>query len=380
MQTCKALIISFCSHKNEPRVFKEILALRDYFDIRELSFAPSGLTNNFIKINWKNTTNLLEKISLFPSMFFGNINKYLKRYFIEEYNKLINEHYDIIISNDIRPCPLAFSISKGSPVFIDLAEYHPKLYDDKIKWRLFFEKGTYNLCKEYLPKAAGCFTVSKNIANKYYNEFNVRPTLVYNAPLFVDIPPSVTKHDQIRLVHHGLCAEGRHIEVMFSLMEKLDSRFELHLYLVGFGDYYDRIKMLSHKFSNIFWHEPVPMEKISVEMNKYDIGLFMLPANTFNHDNTLASKFFEFIQSRLVTAVWPTKSMKKMIDKYDTGFYTKTFSVDDMALRINKLTNEDINRYKANSDSAARKLTGEISIKIIRDSILDVLHGRSGLC
>jgi len=370
----KLLLVSFCDLENDPRPYKQIQALKNDFDITELALGPSEHAFDFKKVVWKEKASLWEKTRWFPSMLAGNLYPYLSRYTTDAGAELAATRFDAVIVHDIRPCPLAFSLCGDAPVIIDLHEYLPREYDDDLWWRYFFQKGTHALCAEYLPRAAACMTISRFVADAYAEEFGIRPSVVYNAPLYQDLQPSPLQEGKLRLVHHGLCARGRFIENMFDLMEKLDQRFELHLYLVGNDAYYDAMRARAESCSNIYWHKPVPMKNLAAETNRYDIGLFMLSANTFNHNNALPNKLFEFIQARLVTAVWPTNGMKHIIDKYHTGFYTERFSVDEMATALNALTKDDILRYKAAGDRAAHLLTGEISMQKIINIVASVLR------
>lgn len=367
------LLISFSPLLNDPRPYKQIEALKDVFSITELAYAPSRNPMYFEQIVNVPKASPLQKALWLPHMLCGNIRPYISRYSCPAEKKLALQHFDLIIVHDIIPAPLAFRIRGNAPVLFDLHEYLPRQYDDNLRWKLLFQRGVYALCRDYLPLGSAWLTVSELIAEEYQREFGIHPVVTYNAPKFSNLTPSPVLPSRIRMVHHGYCAEGRSLETMFDLMNKLDERFELHLYLVGTGKYYESFKSQAQAHCNIIWHDPVAMTELSRETNKYDIGLFMLPANTFNHDNTIANKLFEFIQARLLTAVWPTKGMRNIVDSYKTGFYTEKFSTEEMAHRLMSLTAESIKEYKNNSHKAASILTGEYSMKKIREVALSLV-------
>jgi glycosyltransferase involved in cell wall biosynthesis len=368
------LLVSFCSLLNDPRPYKQIEALKEHFYITELACGPSRSPDCFEKIVNIPRASFLQKVLWLPYMLSGNLHPYFSRYSCPAENRLIQQHFDLVIVHDIAPAPLAFRIAQNSPVIFDLHDYLPRLYEDNLRWRLLFQRGIYALCREYLPQGSAWLTASEQMAAEYQREFGIQPIVTYNTPRFCDLAPSPVQPSRIRMVHHGQCAKGRSLENMLELMSKLDERFELHLYLVGEDEYYESFKRRAQACPGVIWHAPVPMTELSRETNKYDIGLFMLPANTFNHDNTIANKFFEFIQARLLTAVWPTKAMKHIIDIYKTGFYTSEFSVDEMARRLMELTVEDITAYKHNSNAAANILTGERSMEKIQKVALSLVN------
>lgn len=375
MNTAKKnlLLLSFTPLLNDPRPYKHIEALKDFFEITELAYAPSREPMRFEKIETVPHASVFQKMLWLPHMLRGDIRPYISRYICPAEKQLAQQKFDLVLIEDIAPAPLAFRIAGNAPVIFDLQEYLPRQYDDNLRWKLLFQRGVYALCREYLPRGSAWLTVSELIAEEYQREFGISPVVTYNAPMFCNLDPSPVLPSRIRMVHHGSCAEGRSLETMFDLMNKLDERFELHLYLVGEGSYYESFKSQAQTYSNIVWHDPVAMTELSREINKYDIGLFMLPANTFNHDNTIANKLFEFIQARLLTAVWPTKGMKRIIDIYKTGFYTADFSVDEMARRLLELTGETIIACKNNSNTAANILTGERSMEKLRKMALPLV-------
>lgn len=368
------LLISYTALHNDPRPFKQILALREHFTITEVALAPSPYAERFIQLTDIPKSPLCQKISRLFHLLRGDMRPYNARYTWSFEKELAQEHFDLVIVHDILLAPFAFRLAGRTPVLFDLHEYLPRQYENDWRWRLLFQRGIHALCREYLPKGRAWLTVSETIAEEYQREFGIHPQVTYNAPLYCAQEPSSVTSSRIRMVHHGVCAKGRLLESMFELMHKLDERFELHLYLVGKGAYYEAFRQRAQSCSRVVWHDPVPMPKIAREINQYDIGLFMLPANTFNHDQAIANKLFEFIQGRLLTAVWPTKGMKCIIDTYKTGFYTTDFSVEEMADRLLALTAEEITAFKRNSHEAAQILTGEHSMEKIQKLALSLVE------
>ena len=368
------LLISFTALHNDPRPHKQILALREHFTITEVALAPSPYAERFIQLTYIPKSRPWQKITRLFHLLLGNMRPYNARYAWAFEQELAQEHFDLVIVHDIDLAPLAFRLAGTTPVLFDLHEYLPRQYENDWRWKLLFQRGIYSLCRDYLPKGSAWLTVSEPIASEYAREFGIQPLVTYNAPMYCALQPSPVIPSRIRLLHHGCCARGRSLEGMLELMQKLDKRFELHLYLVGKGAYYEAFKRRAQNVPRVIWHDPVPMSKLAGEINKYDIGLFMLPANTFNHDQAMPNKLFEFIQGRLLTAVWPTRGMKHIIDAYKTGFYTTEFSVDQMAARLMALTAEEIAVFKRNSHAAAHILTGERSVEKIRELALSLVE------
>ena len=151
-------------------------------------------------------------------------------------------------------------------------------------------------------------------------------------------------------------------------MQKLGRRFHLNLYLVDYNkSYLNHLKNLSKESKNITFHEPVKTEFISKEINKHDIGVYMLNDDSFNMKYALPNKFFEFIQARLAIAIWPSPEMSKIIDEHNLGWVTTDREVKSMASLLNNLSPKDIFDAKSNSHNASKKFSSEFSFSQIRN-------------
>ena len=88
-------------------------------------------------------------------------------------------------------------------------------------------------------------SVSTGICEAYKKNFGVDPLLYRSTPNSHDLVPSVAKDNQIRMVHHGIANRNRQLQKMISLMDYLDDRFTLDMYLTGSPKYIDYLKSLA---------------------------------------------------------------------------------------------------------------------------------------
>lgn len=72
-------------------------------------------------------------------------------------------------------------------------------------------------------------------------------------------------------------------------------------------------------------------------------------------------------------AVWPNPEMKKIVNGYGCGIVSKSFSLYEMADRLNSLTAHEIYRYKKNCHEAAKELCAEKN----REKFLAIIEGVS---
>lgn len=366
----KLLLVSFTDLTNDPRPYKEWLCLHKHFEITELAYASGGRSDHFFAVH-NNSPSIFKKIVWGSALLAGKYRPYLQRYSTSAFSYLHSIKFDMVIAHNINTCPLAFSLAKEAPVLIDLHEYLPGECEESFKWRLLFQRPVFNLCKYFLPRAAALLTPSEGVAKKYANEFKVDSAVNYNAPPFVSQGPSPVE-DRISLVHHGVAAKERCTDKLLDLMDHLEDRFHLHLYMVGTDDFYRRIRDRALKHPRISWHDPVPMPTLSRALNPYDIGIAILPPSNSNHELTIGNKIFEFIQARLAIVAWPTVGIKHLLEKYGVGICSEEASVESMAQIINSLAPKDIMQFKKASDVAARELTAEKSMQVIARTILDI--------
>lgn len=366
------LLVSFTPLDNEPRPAKQILLLRERYNIFELAYSPSPYADHFYRIDTPKKGSIQQKLQWFFGILRGNLHAYVKRYTTLGHPELEATPFDLVFAHNVYTCPLAFQYAKGCPVIVDLHEYLPEERSENLRWRLIFQRGIVNLCHEYLPQAAATLTTSEELATLYRKNFGISPTVNFNAPPFEHLSPSPVDKI-IHIVHHGVASPSRNLIELIELMDTIHERYHLHLYLVGSGDYYEAVRQRALAHPRVHWHNPVPLKEISTTINQYDIGIHLLAPCNLNHDLTIGNKFFEYIQARLAVAVWPTTSMSRLLKQYPVGFVTPEPTVKSMAAALNALTTEEIIAFKQQSDSVAPLFTAEESIRQIDCAVRQAL-------
>jgi hypothetical protein len=176
-------------------------------------------------------------------------------------------------------------------------------------------------------------------------------------------------------VHHGNANPNRKIENYLDLMEMLDNRFTLDLYLMPRDpSYLARIKRKAETLERVTVHDPIPMQELVSVCNRYDIGIFFQEPLNFNLKHSLPNKVFEFVQARLAIAVTPLPEIKKLVNKNGIGIVSDDFGLESMAKRLNKLDKQEIENYKRNSDIAAKVLNSEKNLKQLDGIIIGILN------
>lgn len=372
----KILIISASDLKNDPRVYRQIEFLKEEYDIITFGLENPEIDKvKFVKLRINKLFFTRLAILFFRIFrFYDALEKYwIKNKMIVEDNTFFKENFDLIIANEIETLPIAFKCFNKTKILLDLHEYAPREFEDRLSWRILHQKYAIHQCKKYFKDCDSITTVCEGIADEYEKNFNVKASVITNAARYYDMHPWNT-NDKIKIIHHGAAISSRKIEDMIEVMKYTDDRFTLDLMLTPVQKkYYEKLTDLTKDLKNVNIIPPVEMKDIVEKINGYDIGLFLLPPTNFNYDYALPNKFFEFIQARLAIAIGPSPEMSNIVKKYDLGIISKSFSAIDMAEELNSLTLEKINYCKMQSDKNAYILSQEENKNKLKEIVYNLI-------
>ena len=279
--------------------------------------------------------------------------------------KTNNIQYDFIFIENIKLLPLLMHLSYKNKVIFDAREYYTRQNESNYIFSRFEYYYLYYLLKKYLPKCDYVLTVSQGLATEYKREFGINPILLRSTPVYHEIQVSETNYDEIKLVHHGVANTNRNLHNLIDIVNNLDSRFSLDLYLGGKSREISRLKSLIKDNVRIRVLNHVPFDEIIPTLSNYDIGLAYYYPTGFNIKHALPNKFFEFIQARLAVLTGPSPDMKDLLDKYGCGFVSEKFSNQSVINLLNNLSVEQIDEAKRASDEAAKVLCWEEESKVL---------------
>jgi len=364
------LIIKFSRLENQPRIYRQIHFLKDFYNVVTAGFnEPRNRNSRHINIKIPITKSGL------PDKFFWNLP--LINTFLKSLTDLGKQTFDLVIAHDPFTLPLSFMLAKksGAKVLLDAHEYTPRQYEDQWIHRYFFMKIWDLLCRQYLPKTDAIITVCKGIAEEYNKNYGVHCEVITNASYYSDLKPQTSNENRIKIIYHGAVHPSRRTEDMISLIDHLDDRFHLDLMLVKDSSrYFRKLSELAESHPRVTIRDPAPMPNIPETINAYDIGLFLLSPETFSYRMALPNKLFEFIQGRLAIAIWPSPEMAKIVNEYDCGIVSEDFTIESMAKQLNSLSTKDIKKFKMNSHKAAGYLCAENNKDILLNMVEKLLR------
>jgi hypothetical protein len=378
----KILILAYSDLNHDARVARQINFLAERYQLTIACFdSPKDLMHEVF---------LIKRIK--PSFFQKVIGSVflLTRLFEFAYNiiydypllrqLLKSRTFDLIIANDIESLPLAIKIKKTEKILFDAHEFAPRHFEDKMVWRIFFQRFNKYLCKKYLPLVDQMITVGTGLANEYAANYPVKPIVVTNANWYASLTPTPVDEKKIRLIHHGAANPSRQLEIMIEMMSYLDNRFTLDLMLLTPSiankktrSYLDSLKALIKDNPRIRIVPAVKSAEVVIFIHPYDMGIFLLPPVNFNYANTLPNKLFDFIQARLAIGIGPTPEMASLVNAYHLGVVGDDFTPQSLAKKINSLTAEDISSFKKQANLAAPELSAEKNKVILNDLVTSLL-------
>ena len=361
----RVLVLSFTDHGRDPRVHRQIEALRHSCDLTTAGLGPApGMESRHVTL-LKRSVSLPAKFRRAAELKLGLVERYywgtpIARQALQQ---LEGRTFDVIVANDMETLLLALALAGDtSRVYLDAHEYEPRHMDDRWMFRFFLAPYWDEICRRNLPKVHYMTTVCQSLADEYMKHYDVECDVLTSAPHYEDLQPSVTKPGSIRLIHHGGSNRSRRLEMTVEMMDHLDERFSLDMMLLSNDRKgMERVEAAARERNNVRIIDPVPMPEIARFIQQYDVAVSMIWPKSFNYRYSLPNKLFEAIQGRLALAVWPSPEMKCFVETCENGVVAKDFTSRSMAETISELNAERIQQFKAASARAAETHNAEVN-------------------
>jgi hypothetical protein len=373
----RVLVVSHSDLSSDPRVDRQIDALRGLYDVVAAGFRPPRYEDvSFVDISIPPPAAGQRALRFARLLARRHEAAYWKHPLtVAALDRLRDVPADVAIANDISTLPVTLRL--GMPVLFDAHEYAPGQAGNRWSWHLLYGPHASALCRRYIPRVAAMTTVSTSIADEYLRLTDVRPRVVTNAPRRQALEPTCV-HEPVRVLHHGAATPGRGLEEMIRLAGLLDERFMVDFMLVEDAPGY-RASLVERARGNprIRFVAPQPMTSLVETANTYDVGLHLLQPRNPNQRYALPNKLFEFIQARLAVAIGPSPEMARIVERYRCGVVAADFAPETLAAALNGLDADSIGSLKNASHAAADELCAEANVDIVRNAVADALAAGS---
>lgn len=359
------LIVTNRTLHNSPRVIRTIDALQAQFEIYTVGLTPP---QQKVKAHFSRSV-LRESMA---NRVIRKINRSLLKRFIpwsftepvklQKTRRLLSRlRPDLVICHDCEDLPYLASLKStfSYKLIFNAHEYYPLEHNEiehwENTWQLYFEE----LYRRFLPEVDLMINVCESIREKCLLEFGHDSLVIPNASAYQDLQPSQVQ-SPVQLIHHGGAIASRKIEEMIRMMPLLGPAYFLTLMLTPTNPvYFAQLKKLASDMVNVQITEAVPFSEIVGQLNHFDIGVYLLPPDSFNNSVALPNKFFEYIQARLCLAIGPSVEMQRTCTLYQLGVVAPDFTAASLANCIRSLSQNDIQQYKQNANKTAAILSAE---------------------
>ncbi|MCK3770206.1 glycosyltransferase [Microbacterium aerolatum] len=358
MSRPRLLIISFSAIASDARVLKQVRRLTADADVHTVGYgdAPAGVVSH-VRVPDELPVWRYDRAAVITRRF--RTAYWSNRAISFAADALKGSRWDVILANDVDAVGVALAQDVVHGVHADLHEYAPRQKEDVWKWRLFVAPFVRWMCREFVARADSTSTVGEGIADEYRRVYGIDPQVVTNAAPYHPLPLTPASRP-IRLVHSGAGLRDRHMMVMAQAVAAARTEVTLDFYLTpNDPGYVQELKDFAATTDRVRILDPVRYDDLIATLNRYDVGLFVLPPVNFNYRWALPNKLFDYVQARLGVIVGPSPEMARVVRENGLGAVADGFDSTDLTRLLDTLTADEVTRWKRAADAAARLLAGE---------------------
>ncbi|MEJ6489818.1 glycosyltransferase [Leucobacter sp. USCH14] len=355
------LILSFSRIESDARILKQIRLFADDFAITTCGYGarPEG-TVAHVEVDSAEPRLVVLLRAAFIRLHLFALAYRITPAVRQAKRGLRKRDFDVVLANDLDTVGVALSVAPQNRVHVDLHEYWPGREDQNPAWvKVRLPYYLWQLRRK-ATRARSVTTVSSTIAARYAEEFDIEAGVVTNASPARDFSPTEVA-EPLRVVHSGASLASRRVENIMRGVAQARNGATLDLFLVGEGTpYHDGLRALAKELGpRITVLPPVPQEDLLDTLNRYDVGIHVLPPTNTNNALALPNKFFDYVQARLALLIGPTASMVDLLQEHELGVVTDGFTPAEISAAVEDLDLDKVRIFKANAEAAAERLSSE---------------------
>lgn len=356
------LIIAFSPIAGDARVLKQVGAFHERYDVTTCGYgaAPEGVVEH-LRIPDEAKANDTEFKLIAARLWRA---AYSTTGAVRAARDLLRgRHFDVVLADDVETVPLALELAPAHRVHADLHEYSPRLHDEIGPWMRWRAPYVRWMCRRHVARVASTSTVGAGLARQYEADFGFRPKVVTNATPYVDLSPGEVG-DPVRLVHSGAALRNRDLMLLLDGVIETSRPVTLDLFLTPNDPGYlaELRQRAQGSGGRVTVHDAVPYANLITTLNRFDVGVHILPPVNFNNRNALPNKFFDYVQARLGLVVGPSPEMARTVRDRGIGLVTSDFSAHAFAAALDDLDAASVARFKEASNAAAREMSAESQV------------------
>jgi glycosyltransferase involved in cell wall biosynthesis len=281
---------------------------------------------------------------------------------------LLLSKYDLLVADDLDTLMPNYLVSKirKIPLVYDSHEYFTGV--PEIQNRPFVKWVWKTIERSVFPYLRNIITVSDSIAEKYSEEYGIRPVTVRNCAESSEEIRSYT-HEELG-IHQGhllVVLQGTGINSDRGgeeLIEALGMTDGVTLLVIGSGDLLPLLKVKVNDLNisdKVKFIPALPWNEMMRYTKSADAGLSLDKDTNLNYRFSLPNKLFDYISAGIPVIAGNLTEVKKIIEENMCGVIVLTITSEEISNAINILRdNRDLlNQLKQNAVTASKSLNWE---------------------
>jgi glycosyltransferase involved in cell wall biosynthesis len=191
--------------------------------------------------------------------------------------------------------------------------------------------------------------VSPSIENWYLNNIGFkRSAVILNSPLLgldSNYQSNYLRNkfgiaENIKLfIYIGILGRGRGIDLLLDVFPQLNGKASM--VFLGFGEYEEKIKEISKKHGNIYFHSAVPHDQVINVARSADFGVCLIENVSLSDYYSLPNKLFEYTFAGVPVIASDFPDINKIVEKYNMGLCVD-LAADSVLNTVNSIINSDV--------------------------------------
>jgi glycosyltransferase involved in cell wall biosynthesis len=317
-------------------------------------------------------------------MVFNNGFLFYKFFNIRLFIYLLFHKYDLLVANDLDTLLPNYLVSKikGLPLVYDSHEYFTGV--PEIQNRPFVKWVWKSIEKSIFPQLRYVITVSDSIADKYENEYNIRPLTVRNCSLYSGHISRFSR-DELGVAndHLLLIMQGNGINIDRGgeeLIKAVSYIKKTFLLVVGSGDSLDKLKKSASDLNlseRVRFIDSVPWEELMRYTKSADIGLSLDKNSNQNYMYSLPNKLFDYLSAGIPVIAGDLPEVSGIISGNKCGTIISEVSPEMISEAVTELLNNPgkLSLLKKNAAIASEKLNWETESEKVKTLYEGVIKG-----
>jgi glycosyltransferase involved in cell wall biosynthesis len=152
-------------------------------------------------------------------------------------------------------------------------------------------------------------------------------------------------------LYQGGLVVGRGIELLLEVFEHINDP-NIHLALMGRGNYEPRIKAAAERCSSIHFHPAVPYHDLVEYTSSADVGILSIQNLCLSYWYCMPNKLFEYIQARIPILSNNLHDSKMVIEEYNLGVVIPEYTLEALEAGIREIARQDLSVYQPGLEKA----------------------------